>query len=87
MYVETIDSEINFYIDEAVIAPADTKIEGAKPIVVTPGDVNCNGRIDIFDMILMRKAVTTGIENKYYQQAADVDKNGTPNDDRHCIFA
>lgn len=77
MYVETIDSEISFYIDEAVIAPADTKIEGAKPIVVSPGDVDCSGRIDVFDMILMRKAVTTGIENKYYQQAADVDKNGT----------
>lgn len=77
MYVETIDSDISFYIDEAVIAPADTKIEGAKPIVVTPGDVDCSGRIDIFDIILMRKAVTTGIENKYYQQAADVDKNGS----------
>ncbi len=77
IYVETIDTETDFYIDEAIAAPSGTDISGAKPLVVSPGDVNCNGRIDVYDMILMRKAVTTGLDNKFYEKSADVDKNGT----------
>ncbi len=77
IYVETIDTDINFYIDEAIAAPAGTEINGAKPLVFTPGDVNCDGTIDVFDMILMRKAVTTGLDNKNFAKASDIDKNGT----------
>ncbi len=77
LYVETIDTDTSFYIDEAVAAPAGTGISGAKPLVVSPGDVDCDGTIDVFDMILMRKAITTGLENQYFAKSADVDKNGT----------
>lgn len=77
IYVETIDTETSFYIDEAIAASAGTEINGAKPLVFTPGDVNCDGIIDVFDMILMREAVTTGLDNKNFAKAADIDKNGT----------
>ena len=76
IYVETIDTETSFYIDEAIAAPAGTDIVGAKPLVFTPGDVNCDGNIDVYDMIFMRKAVTTGLDNKYFTKAADIDKSG-----------
>lgn len=77
IYVETIDTETSFYIDEAIAAPAGTEISGAKPLVFTAGDVDCDGTIDVFDMILMRQAVTTGLDNKNFVKAADIDKNGT----------
>ncbi|MBR6580923.1 MAG: carbohydrate binding domain-containing protein [Ruminococcus sp.] len=77
IYVETIDTETSFYIDEAVAAPSGTEISGAKPLVVSPGDVDCDGTIDVFDMILMRQALTKGLDNKFYEKSADVDKNGT----------
>lgn len=77
LYVETIDTDTSFYIDAAVAAPAGTGISGAKPLVVSPGDVDCDGTIDVFDMILMRQALTKGLDNKFYEKSADVDKNGT----------
>lgn len=77
IYVETIDTETSFYIDEAIAAPAGTEITGAKPLIVSPGDVNCDGTIDVFDMMLMREAITKGLDNQFYAKSADVDKNGT----------
>ena len=77
IYVETIDTETSFYIDEAIAAPAGTEITGAKPLIVSPGDVNCDGTIDVFDMMLMRESITKGLDNQFYAKSADVDKNGT----------
>ena len=76
LYVETIDTDTSFYIDEAVAAPAGTGISGAKPLVVSPGDVDCDGIIDVFDMILMRKGIISGFDNSNSEKAADIDKNG-----------
>lgn len=88
--VETTDDTLeNFYIDEAIGAPAGTKIEGAgQPVIEKPpvtnapddfiaGDVNCDGRVDAYDMVAMRKGVPTGTFNsEAAKNAADVDADG-----------
>ena len=78
IYVETIDTQTDFYIDDAVAAAAGTDIAGAKPITVIRGDVNCDGVINIFDMVCMRKGLVSGFIDSYSMKAADIDKSGSP---------
>jgi len=77
LYVETAEGDSNFYIDEAIGAVAGTKIEGAgEAPVITLGDVDCDGRIDAFDIALARMGLIDGFDSKYSELAADVDKSG-----------
>lgn len=77
LYVETDDGSYNFYIDEAIGALPGTVIEGAgEALKVIRGDVNCDGVIDAFDVVLARKGIIDGFSNTYYRLAADVDRNG-----------
>lgn len=76
IYVETIGTETDFYIDVAMSAPAGTIINGAKPVIITQGDVDCDGVIDIFDMISMRYGLVNGFADTS-KKTADIDKNGT----------
>lgn len=77
IYVETSDSTTDFFIDEAIAAPAGTKIEGAKPLIVSSGDVNCDGTITSLDLSLMRNGLINGFSNKFFEKSADIDENGT----------
>ncbi|MBR4626238.1 MAG: carbohydrate binding domain-containing protein [Ruminococcus sp.] len=80
LYVETVDSQIDFFIDEAIGAPAGTKVTGAgKPVVRTLniGDLNFDGKITVFDLILARRVLTNGTTDALVKKAADVDSNGT----------
>ena len=83
IYVETTDSTNygNFYIDEAIGAPAGTVIDGAgQPKVrhVTLGDLNFDECINSLDMISARKALLSGsFSDSMTQKAADVDQNRT----------
>lgn len=77
LYVETEDSEISFYIDDAIGAPAGTSVQGAAgPKTVILGDVNFDGRIDSLDMITARKGLIAGDLSGSDLKAADVDRNG-----------
>lgn len=75
IYVETIDTTTDFYIDEA--SAASTGLP-PKPAGIIRGDVNCDGTIDAFDMVLMRKGLVSGFADNDSKKAADIDKNGTP---------
>lgn len=83
IYVETTDEENlgNFYIDEAIGAPAGTVIAGpGQPKVrqVILGDLNFDETIDSLDMIAARKAIISGeFSDSLAQKAADVDQNRT----------
>ncbi|MBR6968045.1 MAG: endo-1,4-beta-xylanase [Ruminococcus sp.] len=83
IYVETTDSTNygNFYIDEAIGAPAGTVIDGAgQPKVrhVTLGDLNFDECINSLDMISARKGLLSGgFTDSMTQKAADVDQNRT----------
>ncbi len=76
LYIETADSTSNFYIDEAIGAVAGTVIEGPEEITLIPGDVNFDGRIDTFDMVMMRNGAINGFDKNIALRAADVDLDG-----------
>lgn len=86
IYIETAEGTDNFYIDEAIGAKAGTEInENLSPVlpkptnpVVTPtdkvisGDLNSDKKVDIFDMIEMRKLLA----NNFTDALASADTNG-----------
>ncbi len=79
LYVETVDSTTDFYIDDVIGAQ-----EGKINIGVTPlptdyirGDLNGDKVIDSFDVVLMRKAVIDVFTGKPTPAAADVNGDGT----------
>ncbi len=80
IYVETAESTNNFYIDEVIGAIAGTSILGAgesKNIIL--GDINSDGVINSFDMILARNGLINGFSESSEKLSADVDQNGEYN--------
>lgn len=77
LLVETADSLYNFYIDEAIGAPAGTEIAGAGSVDLTLGDVNADGSINIFDLSCMKIGLKNGFDTTAAKIAADVDQSGT----------
>lgn len=86
IYIETAEGTDNFYIDEAIGAKAGTEInENLSPVlpqptnpVVTPtdkvisGDINSDKKVDVFDMIEMRKLLA----NNFADAPDSADTNG-----------
>ena len=81
LYIETADSSNNFYVDEVIGAVAGTKVEGPEAVSLIIGDVNSDGIIDSFDMASARKEISGTFANSISQLAADVDQNGTADDE------
>lgn len=81
LYIETADSSNNFYVDEVIGAVAGTKVEGPEAVSLIIGDVNSDGIIDSFDMASARKGISGTFANSVSQLAADVDQNGTADDE------
>jgi len=80
IYVETAESTNNFYIDEVIGAIAGTTIIGAgESQNITLGDINSDGAIDSFDMVLARKGLIDGFSDSAEKLSADVDQNGKYN--------
>ncbi|MBR4627073.1 MAG: endo-1,4-beta-xylanase [Ruminococcus sp.] len=81
IYVETDDESTgDFYVDEVIGAVEGTKIAGPKaPVVRTLniGDVTFDGKINVFDVIAIRKGLKNGISDVLAARAADVDQNGS----------
>lgn len=86
-YVEVPDSLTDFYIDDVKITgsasashvatkPAET-VE-TKPNGKIKGDLDGDGMITAFDLILMRKNIIAGFKDTKMKKSADIDKSGTP---------
>lgn len=81
LYVETDGTTTDFVIDDAIGA-AENKIPAADtpdPGKVIPGDLNGDGIIDTYDIILERKALVNTFAGVATDPAADIDGNGTVN--------
>ena len=77
LYIETEESKCSFYVDEVAAAPSGTTFdEPSAPVKMNKGDINYDGRIDSFDIILARKGLINGITDKKALKAADADSNG-----------
>ena len=78
IYVETESGTDNFYIDEAIGAVAGTVIAGPEPPAnMILGDINCDGHVDCFDMIMARKTlIGTPFASIIAETAADVNQDG-----------
>ena len=75
LYVETESGTDNFYIDEAIVAVKGTKINGPAEIKFTLGDLNSDGVIDSFDLVLLRRGLINGFKNTAAALAADVNQD------------
>lgn len=76
LYVETEDSTNSFYLDETIGAVGGTGILGAGSQKIILGDINFDGIVDCYDLVLARKGVINGIDGTAAQIAADVDQSG-----------
>lgn len=81
IYIETADSTNNFYIDEAIGAVEGTVIDGPEQISFMYGDINCDGTIDVYDVIAARQGITGGFADSTAALAADVNQNGAADTD------
>lgn len=78
LYIETEEGTADFYVDEAIGAPAGTVIEGAGPgKVFRRGDLNGDGAIDVVDLTLTKRGVVKGFTDSDAEWAADVNQSGT----------
>lgn len=77
IYIETADSTINFYVDEAIGAVEGTVIDGPKAIDIHIGDINCDGIINALDTALARKGMISGFTDSIAAASADVNEDGT----------
>ena len=76
IYVESAEGTDNFYIDEAIVAVAGTKIDGPAEISYILGDITGDGKINTFDVIAARQGIGDGLSGAA-ALAADVDQNGS----------
>ena len=76
IYVETASGKNDFYIDDAVVALKGTAISGAVGGSANEGDVDHDGVIDAFDMVLARRAITASLNDDIAMICADADNSG-----------
>lgn len=77
LFIESAEGSDNFYIDEAIGAVAGTEIAGPAPVKLTAGDVNCDGIINVLDLVLAKRGVAKGFPNAVQAMAADVNGDGS----------
>jgi beta-xylosidase/enterochelin esterase-like enzyme len=78
-YVETIKNECSFYVDEAIAAPDGTVIDGPKAVDIIKGDLDFDGKINVFDLVSAKEALTAANVNNNIAAAGDVNSDGTFN--------
>lgn len=77
IYVETENSTNSFYIDEAIGGVEGTSIAGPDiGIFIVHGDVNCDGKVNIYDVTAARKGIVGELPSAVAAANADVDGNG-----------
>ncbi len=74
LYVQTVDTTTDFYIDDAILAQ-ENKISSNSSNIMR-GDINQDGEIDVFDIPLMRNTVLNSSAKSVTNTAADIDGDG-----------
>ncbi|MBQ8960868.1 MAG: carbohydrate binding domain-containing protein [Ruminococcus sp.] len=78
LYIETADSQNDFYLDDVSAGAEGVVFKGAGPSKkLQRGDIDYDGRISVFDIILGRQLLTGDYDDTAARRAADADGNGT----------
>lgn len=75
LYIETESGTSDLLIDEVIIAEAGTAIAEKAPGKAIVGDITGDGVINSFDVLMSRRGIVEGFEDKNAEKAADVDRN------------
>lgn len=75
LYVETVDSTGDFYIDEAIGAVKGSEFEGPQAVAKSLGDCNGDGKINAIDLALAKNVALGKSDNSLAKYGADVDQN------------
>ncbi len=73
LYVETESGTTDFSIDEVIIAPSGTQIEGPRQVI--PGDIDFDEAVTVFDVVLARRGAIDGLTGNALK-AGDVNGDG-----------
>lgn len=76
LYVETTAGSYDFFVDESIIAPAGTKIDGPAAKAKILGDLNFDGKINIADFCLGKNMLLEQISGENEKFVADVNSDG-----------
>ncbi|MDO5149189.1 MAG: family 43 glycosylhydrolase [Oscillospiraceae bacterium] len=81
LIAETTEELCNYYIDEAIAAPAGTEIDGPAsnviPATKIKGDLDFDSKITVADLVLLKSGIIEGFSSKSAQTNGDTDQNGT----------
>ncbi len=76
IYVETDTSTNNFFLDEVIIAPKGTVIDGPKAVVIKLGDLNGDEIINAADLSIAKNGVRKSFASDRIKNAADINGDG-----------
>lgn len=76
LYVETEEGSADFSIDEVTISAAGTPIAIPDPVEIINGDLNSDGVINVFDLIIARRALFSIPSPDISTDITDVDGDG-----------
>jgi len=76
LYVEAPDSLTDFYIDDASGAVKGTSSTAPKTQKFVLGDVNGDGIVNAFDVVLAKQGLVNGVTDAAEKKAIDVDGDG-----------
>ncbi len=76
LYVETVSSSGNFYVDEIIAAADGTAIDGPKPVPFIRGDLNADEQINAVDFTLAKQGILSGkFDDTRTKKACDVNQD------------
>ena len=77
IYIETDSSTSSFFVDEVIIAPKGTEIDGPKAVKIKLGDLDGNDIINSADLAIAKSGMLKSFANDKIKTAADINGDGT----------
>ena len=77
IYFETDTSSTSFFVDEVIIAPKGTQVDGPKPVSVKLGDLDGDGAITAADLSIAKGGILKSFASDKIKSAADINGDGT----------
>ena len=76
IYIETDSSTSSFFVDEVIIAPKGTEIDGPKAVKIKLGDLDGNDIINSADLAIAKSGMLKSFASDKIKTAADINGDG-----------